>query len=163
MSVRTPPRANGLSLVELLLGLAITALVMAPLAPMMQTASTAALIADDRIALEREADFALERIAARIRATTPSSELLSKDNEEWLKPAVYTQDGSTLTEKQGNDSYILAESVKEFKLETPSASAAQPVIVVRLTLEREAATGTTATPTRISTTATATIRMGSAR
>ena len=60
-------RTGGLSLTELLLGLAIGALVLAPLAPILQSAGASARVAEDQVALEREADFALERIAARIR------------------------------------------------------------------------------------------------
>ena len=151
MSRRPSIREAGISLVELLLGLAITALVMAPLVPMLQTASAAMRIAGDRIGPEREADFALERIAARIRATKPSPQLLGKDSKEWLKPAEYMVTGSTLVEKQGNDSHILAESIKKISFATSSIDAAQPAIVV--VLERDDATSTTVT---------AIVRMGSA-
>ena len=141
---------RGISLIELLLGLAITALVLAPLVPMLGTASAASRMAGDRIALEQEADFALARIAARIRVTASSADL-SKPPAEWLKPAVYTVVGDVLLEQQGAATYPLAESVKAFSLSAPAAEGT-PRITATLSLERGDA----------STTAVVTVRLGTA-
>jgi len=155
-------RAHGLSLVELLIGLAITALVMAPLVPMMGTASNAARIADDQVALEREADFALERIVARIRATAPPPDMQNKPSSEWLKPeAVFSliispgARAGVLVEQRGKETYVLTdpETVTSFELTMPVTEASQPAIRVSLSMERGAA----------STTAVATVRMGTTR
>ena len=147
-------RAHGLSLVELLLGLAITALVMAPLVPMLSTASNAARIADDQVALERDADFALARIVARIRATAPSPDMENKPSSEWLKPgAVFSVNAAgALVEQQGKEIYLLTdpESITDFSLSLSVAEAAQPTITVNLGMRRGAA----------NTTAVATVRMG---
>jgi type II secretory pathway component PulJ len=150
VSARAAVREAGISLVELLLGLAITALVMAPLVPMLQTASAAASIAGNQVALEREADFALERIAARIRATAPTKALTDKPSAEWLKPAVYSVSNGTLIERQGNETYVLAESVTALGLTVTAAESAQPLLTVSLTLTNGGA----------STMATRTVRMG---
>jgi len=150
-------RAAGLSLTELLLGLAIGALVLAPLAPMLQSAGASARVAEEQVALEREADFALERIAARIRSTAATAGLTDKPSSEWFKPAVVysvTADGM-LVEQQGKDSYVLAESVRDFSLAATVPEAGQPLIKVSLSLARNSGTATTAT-------ATATVRLGSA-
>ena len=144
-------RETGISLVELLLGLAITALVMAPLVPMLQTSFAATRIAGNQSALEQEADFALERIAARIRATAPSADL-SKPEAEWLKPAVYvyTVADGTLREQQGKDSYLLAESVTAFDLTAPAVNGT-PLITASLSLARDGASTTAVTTVRLGT------------
>lgn len=155
MSMRVAMREDGLSLIELLLGLAITALVMAPLVPMLATASSAARIADEQAALEREADFALERIAARVRATTPATDLRDKPVADWLTPAAYSVSATgALVEQQGKETYALTEpdSVVDFTLGAPVTEASQPAVRISLTMKRGAA----------STTAVATIRMGTA-
>lgn len=152
MSPRSALRQHGLSLVELLLGLAITALVLAPLVPMLETASAAARIGGEQAALEREADFAIERISDRIRATAPSTQLPA-DRTDWLKPAVYVRDGSTLFEQQKGVNYTLAESVTAFSLDAPASIGGAPVIQVSLTLARGG----------FNTTASATVRMGEVR
>ena len=158
MSAQVRAREQGLSLIELLLALAISALVMAPLLPMLQTASGAARIAGDRVALEREADFALERIAARIRVTQSAPRLLEKNSSEWLKPAVYTLGDGRLVEELGGKSHILAESVKDFSLDARSVDSMHPLVIVSLSLERRDAAGAITAAT----TASATVRMGSA-
>jgi Tfp pilus assembly protein PilW len=155
MSPRLPVRihARGLSLAELLLGLAIGALVLAPLPSLLQSAGAAARVAEDQAALEREADFALERIAARIRDTAPAAGLTDKPSSEWLKPAVYSVADGVLVEQQGKDSYVLAESVSGFDMSASSSEAGQPLVKVSLVLARGGA----------STTAVTTVRLGSAQ
>jgi type II secretory pathway pseudopilin PulG len=139
MSRQPRLRQHGLSLVELLLGLAITALVMAPLVPMVQTASAAARATGDQAALERDADFALQRIAQAIRSTDPV-----------FDPTDYSVSNGTLLEKKNGIAYILAESVTGFSLDSRTVDAGQSVVLVTLTLARGNA----------STAATATVRMG---
>jgi len=155
MSLRLPARAQGLSLVELLVGLAITALVMAPLVPMLQTASAAAGVGQEQIALQRDADFVLERVAARIRATPAPATLAGKPSSDWLKPAVYIYNADTgvLVEQQGKESYVLAESVTAFKLSAPVNDSAQQLININLSMTRNGS----------STSAMATVRMGTAQ
>ena len=155
MSAHRCTRQHGISLVELLLGLAITALIMGPLVPMMQTASAAARISGDRVALERDADFALERIAARIRITAASKAELDKPNSEWLTPAVYSVSGGVLVEQQGSAIYTLAESVTAFSLTASATDSQHPLVTVSLSLGLPDGSA--------STSASATVRMGSAR
>ena len=156
MSRRSTERERGLSLIELLLGLAITALVMAPLVPMLATASSAARVADEQISLERDADFALQRIAARIRATPPAMDLQDKPVDDWLKPAVYSVSGAgALVEQQGTQTHVLTEpgSVTRFTLSAPVTEASEPMISISLNMERGSASTSTVT----------TVRMGSAK
>jgi len=152
MNPRLPSRCAGLSLAELLLGLAIGALVLAPLPALLQSAGASARAAGSQVALEREADFALERIAARIRNTTPSAGLIDKPSADWLKPVVYSVANGVLAEQEGKDSYVLAEAVSDFTLSASSPEAGQPLVKVSLSLARDGA----------STTAVTSVRMGSA-
>ena len=140
---------HGVSLVELLLGLAITALVLGPLVPMLQNAATAARIGGEQAALEQEADFAIERISDRIRATPPSTQLPS-NRDDWLKPAVYFLSAGILYEQQKGINYPLAGSVTGFNLAAPASISGRPVIQVSLTLERNG----------FNASASATVRMG---
>lgn len=149
MSRHSALQERGISLVELLLGLAITALVLAPLVPMLETATAASRVAGSRIALEQEADFALARIAARIRLAA-STEDLSKPSAEWLKPAVYSVVEGALLEKQGKDTYVLAESVTAFSLSAPAVDGT-PMITATLSLARDGASTTAVTTVRLGT------------
>jgi len=132
-------REDGLTLVELLLGLAIAALVLAPLVPMLATASAAARIGGDQLAVEREADFALERIAARIRATSVAAQLTGSTCGASKSAAYEVKDVNgvrTLFETQGNKS-VLAEYVTCLTLATVASSNEQPLIQVSLSLSRD--------------------------
>jgi prepilin-type N-terminal cleavage/methylation domain-containing protein len=151
--VKRPLRpARGLSLVELLVGLAIAALVLASLPPMLQAATSATRAEDKRAALEQEANFAIARIAARIRITPPSQ--IGANPDDWFKPAIYSHSVSTkvLVEKQDKKSYVRAESVTAFSIDVPAATEDTTLVQVSLALERD---GDTAN-------ANATVRMGSA-
>jgi hypothetical protein len=136
MSTTPHIRQQGLSLVELLLGLAITALIMLPLLPMLQTASAADSAVTDQAVLERDADFALNRIAARIRVTDPKELVAGKPSTEWLKPAVYSLSNGSLIEQVGGVNYVLADSVKDFSLDAPVITSNEPLVIVTLALAR---------------------------
>jgi prepilin-type N-terminal cleavage/methylation domain-containing protein len=140
---------HGLTLIELLLGLAIAALVLAPLVPMFATASNAARITGDKAALEQDASLALARISARIRATAPSTQL-SANQADWLKPSVYVVTNGALIEQLGGVNYVLADSVTAFTISAPPSAGGQALIQVSLSLARGGVT----------TTASATVRMG---
>jgi hypothetical protein len=137
-------REHGLSLVELLLGLAITALVLAPLVPMLTTASSAARIGSNQLTVEREANFALERIAARIGASTAAAQLTGSSCGG-AKSAAYDVIDGALIETSGKDKYVLAESVTCITLTALTSSSERPLIQVSLNLARDSAsTATTA-------------------
>lgn len=170
---RLPPssrRQHGLSLLELLLGLAITAVIMAPLLPMLDNAHAAARISAERQDLERSASFALQRIGARVRTSAPSSLLASLPRVDWFKSvsflllrcdasgACVTVDSCDpgtaacrLVEREKGVDRVLAESVTAFSIETPAVIAGQPLVEISLALARGQA----------STSASATVRMGS--
>lgn len=147
----------GLSLVELMLGLAISAIVIAPLAGMLTTSASAAAISGERLALEREASFVLERIAARVRATkhatlAPNSDTSTSGN--WLGQYVFSLDGPVLKEQGPGATRTLSEAVTAFSIVAlPVAAGGTQAIQVTLTLGRGADT----------TSASSTVRMGGAR
>lgn len=154
-----PPAQQGLSLVELLIGLVLTCVLMSPLLPMLDTAHAAARITAERNELERSADFALSRIATRVRATVPSTELASQPQDQWFDPFRYLVINGRLIEREGGgeddeelaEDRILASSVTSFSLAAPAVDAGSPVVEIRLTLARG----------QSSTTASARVRMGS--
>jgi Tfp pilus assembly protein PilW len=137
-TLRIPSRQSGVSLVELLLALGITAMVMVPMLELVRTTSAASSQVKPRFDLEREADFAVQRIAAQVRGGAPVSN--------------YSLSGDKLIETNGTVVSTLAESVTAFSQSMP-ATAGQQLVQVSLTLARDGA----------STTANATVRAGGAR
>lgn len=118
-------RQSGLSLIELMLALAVTAAVMVPLLGLMSTTANASHQVKPRFDLEREADFAVQRIVARIRAGAPI--------------ANYAREGSKLIEKDGAVTSTLADSVSAFSHSLPASGAGQQLVKVSLTLARDGA------------------------
>lgn len=156
MNRRPPARAHGVTLVELLVSLAVAAIVMAPLASMMSTRAAAQAVAADRVRVEREADFALERIAARVRASTPTllaPQADSTTSGAWFSPYTFQLAGGKLTETANGTSRVLAENVTAFSITAPTVLVGQQLVQVSLTLVRGDA----------STTHNATVRMGGLR
>ncbi|UVW28730.1 prepilin-type N-terminal cleavage/methylation domain-containing protein [Massilia sp. H6] len=154
MMRRSHRHAQGLSLIELLLGLAVVALVMAPLLPMLETAHASARISAERRDLERDAQFALARISARVRAATPSPTLASQLQGDWFDPYSYLVVNGKLVEREDDkesSDRILAESVTDFRLNAPAVDAGAPMVEISLTLARGDA----------ATTVNAAVRMGS--
>jgi Tfp pilus assembly protein PilW len=138
-AVRIPSSQSGVSLVELLLALGITAMVMVPMLGLLRTTGATSSQVKPRFDLEREADFAVQRIAAQVRGGAPI--------------ANYSLDGDKLIEKNGTVVSTLAESVTAFSQSTPAAAAGQQLVLVSLTLARDGASASAA----------ATVRAGGAR
>jgi hypothetical protein len=109
---------------------------MLPLLPMLQTASAADSAVNDQATLERDADFALNRIAARIRITDPANLVAGKATSEWLKPAIYSVSNGSLIEQVGGVNYVLADSVTAFSMEAPVITSKEPLVIVSLALAR---------------------------
>jgi hypothetical protein len=127
------------SLIELLLALGITAMVMVPMLELLRTTSATSSQVKPRFDLEREADFAVQRIAAQVRGGAPVSN--------------YSLNGDKLVETNGTVVSTLAESVTAFSQSTPAAAAGQQLVLVSLTLARDGASASAA----------ATVRAGGAR
>lgn len=152
MMRRTCTHEQGLSLLELLLALAITALVLVPLVPMFGTASAAATIGRDQVSVEQEADFALAYIGARIRAASELKEFTGSSCAP-VMPADYAVINNELVRNPGKDQIVLAKAVTCITFSTLSSSSGQTLIQVSLNLTQGAA----------NTTATAVVPLGVAR
>jgi type II secretory pathway pseudopilin PulG len=131
-------RRGGFTLVELLLGLAMTAAVVAPLAAMFQTASDSSLSTRGALDLNREARFALERIArsaALAPAVTVGANVANPNT--WL-PATYALAGSNLVETdttaKPTRTSTVATNVAAFQLSVPDIGDGQAIMKVDLTL-----------------------------
>jgi hypothetical protein len=148
--------ARGISLVELLVSLAVAAIVLLPLAGLLRTNAAASGEAADRVAIERDADFALERIAARVRATTPALLSPLPDNTSsgtWFGSVTFQLGAGKLLETSGGGSRVLAEGVTIFSISAPTVNSGQQLVQVTLALARGDAAVTHY----------ATLRMGGAR
>jgi Tfp pilus assembly protein PilW len=132
-------RQSGVSLVELMLALAITAAVMVPLLGLVRTTAAASSHTGPRFDLERQATFAVQRIASQVRGGAPITN--------------YALSGGKLIETNGTVTSTLADSVTSFTQSTPASAAGQQLVLVSLTLARDGASAT----------ASATIRAGGAR
>jgi len=129
-------RSRGLSLVELLAALALAAIMLAPLAALTRNMAAASAAAADRTALARDADFALSRIAATVRATPPT--LLAPnggtdDSGSWFNVEFKWENGQLM---QKNPDGVLADNVTNFSITAPYVETGQQLVQVSLTLAR---------------------------
>jgi Tfp pilus assembly protein PilW len=148
--------ARGTTLAELLVALAVAAIVLAPLARLMRTNAAASAVAADRVAVERDADFALERIAARVRATTPALLAPNADSStsgSWFGAVTFQLSSGKLVETSGATSRTLADNVTAFSITPNTVLTGQQLVLASVTLARGDA----------STTHSATVRMGGPR
>jgi prepilin-type N-terminal cleavage/methylation domain-containing protein len=129
----------GFSLVELLLALVLTAVIMVPLLGLLTTTAAASSHTGPRFELERQADFAVQRIAAQLRGGAP--------------PTNYAISGGKLIETNGTITSTLADSVTSFSQTMPVNAVGQQLVKVSLTLTRGGASAT----------AVATVRAGGQR
>ncbi|MCD2519149.1 type II secretion system GspH family protein [Massilia sp. G4R7] len=137
----------GLTLVELLLAIAIMGLVLAALTDMLQSATRASTLAGEAMALQREADFALARVANHIAtAPAPASSMWpgldQKTNPENLfvtkfdTVEIFVDGASRLVEAQGPERRILADSVQSLSITATRSSGGAPLVQVALSLAR---------------------------
>ncbi|MEC5217195.1 prepilin-type N-terminal cleavage/methylation domain-containing protein [Actimicrobium sp. GrIS 1.19] len=138
-------RQNGVTLIELLVGLAIAGLLMAPLMRLLSNTAALGAVNADQQALQQQVQFAMQRIALQVGQGTNSLLPPKADNTSsgtWLNPALYDlRAGSVagtlaLTETIAGVSHVLAEPVGSFSITSPPVTAGQTLIVVSITLAR---------------------------
>ena len=147
-------RQRGLTLLELLLALALGALLMTAVLPLLNGAMAAATApsATDQPDLDRQAAFALGRIAQAVRATAPTTlatpttllDLLlstapdTTTSGKWFAPSTFQLSGTTLVEKRDGDSvlHVLADSVTSFRIVALPVTDGRQLVQVDLTLAR---------------------------
>jgi prepilin-type N-terminal cleavage/methylation domain-containing protein len=145
---------QGLTLVELLLGLAITAILMVPLAAMFQTAASSSLGTRAALDLSADARFALERIA-RSAADAPAVTVGAQgtDPATWLNKLRYTLVGNNLVEYdtrvQPARNSIIAANVSAFQLSASDVGDGQAMMKIELTLTAPNDAGNTLSASRL--------------
>lgn len=136
---------QGMTLIELLIGAALMAMLMQATVTLLQTSTAAAARSAIQLDLQGQARFAARRIAQRI-AITPVADLAAKASDQssdvWLAPALYQLEAGSvagtlrLTETIGSTSRTLAEPVASFKI-TSTAAAGVPLVQVDLTMRSD--------------------------
>lgn len=143
MSAPRPPR--GYTLLELLVGLAIAAIVMLPLTDMLRAGVENARFV--RAELDRNADarFAIGRIAAQASRNGPAPGSIpdpatAGNPAAWLTPLQYTLQNGVLLETDHTAGRVrqsvLATDVQSFALDIPDNGVGQPVLHIDLVLGR---------------------------
>lgn len=157
---RRANRMRGLTLLEMLLALATGALLLSAMLPMLNMTVSAATspATNDQIDLDRQAAFAVERIARVVRAQAPAilapppgaTGLMALFNAApqvptttgtWLAPATFQLSGTkapyTLLEKRDGDNtlHVLADSVDSVQFTALPVSEGRQLIQVDLVLK----------------------------
>jgi hypothetical protein len=111
----------------------------------------ASALAADRTALARDADLALERIGAVVRATpaallAPALDGSSNDSGNWFAVEFRFENGQLL---QKNPDGVLADHVTAFSITAPYAECGQQLVQVSLSMARGQAAVTTGLTLRL--------------
>jgi prepilin-type N-terminal cleavage/methylation domain-containing protein len=137
----TMPRpAHGYTLLELMIGLTIAALVMLPLSEMLRAGADSARFV--RAGLDQNADarFAIGRIVAQA-ANAKQPDANNTDNlAAWLTPLQYTLTNGVLVETDTDAkpvrNSVLATGVRAFDLRMPDVGAGRRVLRIELVFDR---------------------------
>ena len=136
---------SGLTLMELLIALAIAALLVAPLAAAVLNALNAQSVAGDISDAAQQAQFSMQRMEAAVRRTAPHT-LAAKaasTSADWLAPVAFCLGASgRLIETTpadaactSNSAPVIADGVSAFSVQSFSAGAlAAQVIEIQLTV-----------------------------
>ena len=155
-------RQDGMTLVELLVGLALTVLLLQSVTALLRVHGAAAGATSEQLDLQEQAQFAVRRIAARIDRT-PAAMLATKGNDAssagWLAPALYdlrngTAPGTlalseTITEAGVTTTRVLAEPATSLSITSAPVSAGRTLVTVALTLARGNASASAAVKVRL--------------
>lgn len=143
--VRFARAQSGLTLMELLIALAIAALLAAPLGAAVLNALAAQSVASDANDVAQQARFAMQRMEAAVRRTAPHA-LAAKaadTSADWLAPSAFClRSNKNLIETTPADTScnigsapVIAENVSAFSVQSFSAGAgAGQVIEIQLTV-----------------------------
>lgn len=138
MTGRNRGYERGVSLVELLLALAVTAMMMVPVVTMLDTTVAAGAFTGTRRTLEQDASFALDRIATQVRATprkTLAPNASPSDSETWFA-ARYSQKASQLIERVSGFDYVIADAVSSFSITARAVGTDNTLVETSLVLQR---------------------------
>jgi prepilin-type N-terminal cleavage/methylation domain-containing protein len=137
----TMPRpAHGYTLLELMIGLTIAALVMLPLSEMLRAGADSARFV--RAGLDQNADarFAIGRIVAQAANAKQPDANNTGNLAAWLTPLQYTLINGVLvetdTEAKPVRNSVLATGVRAFDLRMPDVGAGRRVLRIELVFDR---------------------------
>lgn len=145
-------RARGVTLIELLLALAISAMVMVPVVAMINTGVAAGAHTSTRLVLQQDANFALDRIAAQVRAT-PRRKLdpnaSTSDSDKWFGAVRFSKRADQLIERRDATDHVLADAVTLFSITAATVGIDSTLVEATLVLERGAETASATTVVRM--------------
>ena len=133
----TMPRpAHGYTLLELLIGLAIAALLMLPLSEMLRADADSARFV--RAGLDQNADarFAIGRIVANAAEAPPQKAKNTGNLAAWLATLPYALTNGVLVETRSGAKMVLANGVRAFDLRMLDVGAGRPVLRIELVFDR---------------------------
>jgi prepilin-type N-terminal cleavage/methylation domain-containing protein len=133
----TMPRpAHGYTLLELMIGLTIAALVMLPLSEMLRAGADSARFV--RAGLDQNADarFAIGRIVAKAAEAPPQDAKNPGNLAAWLATLPYALTNGALVETKSDAKMVLATGVRAFDLRMLDVGAGHPVLRIDLVLDR---------------------------
>lgn len=145
MRQRSCRRQGGITLVELLIALAICALVIGPLATMLNTSVLAGEQNGKRAQLRQDLRFALERISSAARDTprkvlTPQATPLV-DSGGWFEKSRFRVNANKeLIEVRDGVDNVVAESVASFSVSARSVGTDATIVEATLRLAQDAET-----------------------
>lgn len=145
---------RGWTLVELLVALALTAALMAPLASMFRNAANSGAAARAGLDVNSDVRFAMGRIAQRVAALTPAAvDAAMGDANALLAPLSYALSGTDLVETDTSvspaRSSVIANKVSAFRLSAPATGDGQPVVTIELTVAAAGGTVSAARTMRV--------------
>jgi len=134
--------ARGFTLLELLIGLAIAAIVMLPLSDMLRTGADSARFVRANLDQNADARFAMGRIAAQ--TTLPDRPKQGAANAgnppAWVAPLQYALTNGALVETDPDAKpvrkSVLATGVRSFELRIPDVGTGYPLLRIDLVLDR---------------------------
>jgi len=139
-------RERGITLIELLVGMAIAAIVLLPLTDMLRVGADSARFVRANLDQNADARLAADRITARIAAQASSTNGPKPgtppvgDPAAWLAPWQYKLANGALTETDPSPksarTSVLATGVRSFALTVPEIGAGYPVLRIDLVLDR---------------------------
>lgn len=150
MSARLRQHQRGITLVEVLVAMAIAAIVLLPLTEMLGAGMHSARIVRSALDTNADARFAIDRIAARAAAATsatppPAANASSADiAAAWLAPVRYTLAGGNLVETDSGvwpaRSSTIATNVTSLQLDAPALEPGwRPLLRIGLTFDASVA------------------------
>jgi len=146
--MKTPRSMPGFTLVELLVALAIGAIILLPLADLLRSSADSAKMVHTRLDLHAEAGFAMERIAGKASSIILPPDAAAKaraakaedETRNWLALLGFTEDKGArqlleaVAGAKPPANAIVAANLARIELTSPNIDGATPTLRIALTL-----------------------------